>query len=226
MRQFCEGKFLLCIWGLSCGSATAAAAATVSSPYIGRLSYWIFSCYGEWSSLSGAVVRNSLRANLKDVSWSVIWPSGRIIGKPSRRSGLGREFPSLGSRSQLVLRGRFRWDQCCGLTILDALGTDGWSLLAVSPLWGGVLFLHWRSQVLTNLLLWSGVKISQGLWWEVRKEKTERGLLMGVSNPGIKKNKWSDQQKKLTKKRKALLNETDSSAGAWLWIQLGSVVGA
>jgi hypothetical protein len=37
---------------------------------------------------------------------------------------------------------------------------------------------------------------------------------MGVSNPGIKKNKWSDQQKKLTKKRKALLNETDSSAGA------------
>jgi hypothetical protein len=49
---------------------------------------------------------------------------------------------------------------------------------------------------------------------------------MEVSSLSMKKNKCCDQQKKLARKRNPLLSGTEGSAGAGLWIQLGSVVEA
>jgi hypothetical protein len=43
---------------------------------------------------------------------------------------------------------------------------------------------------------------------------TEKGLLMWVSILIIKK-KWSEQHKKLARKRKALLKETEGSQNLW-----------
>jgi hypothetical protein len=46
---------------------------------------------------------------------------------------------------------------------------------------------------------------------------------MGVSSLSIKK-KWSDQKKKLARKRKPLLNGTEGSTGIQMQVQLRSVV--
>jgi hypothetical protein len=49
---------------------------------------------------------------------------------------------------------------------------------------------------------------------------------MGVTSLTIEKKKWSDQQRKLARRRKAPLKQSEGSAGACLWVQLGPVVEA
>lgn len=71
-----------------------------------------------------------------------------------------------------------------------------------------ILLFALEGSVVGSLLLRKS-KYLQG----AHEGKIERGHLMGVSSLSIKM-KWSDQKKKLVRKRKPLLKGTEGSAGA------------